>query len=123
MSTVLLVAAGGAAGAVLRYLIDRGIQQRGDGTFPWGTLAVNVLGCLVAAFIAGIVAGGASAPALYALVVVGLCGSLTTFSTFGYETVHLFADRARLRALANVVATLIAGFLAVATGLAVATLF
>lgn len=119
--TVLLVAVGGAAGAVLRYLIDRRVQRRADSDFPWGTLAVNVLGSAVLGVLAGLVFAGDEPPsAVRALVGVGLCGSMTTFSTFGYETVRLFTDRARLHAVANVLVTVLAGFAAAGAGILLA---
>lgn len=111
--TVLLVAAGGATGAVLRYVVDRLVQRRGAG-FPFGTLLVNVTGSAVLGLLAGLALGG---PAVQAAVGVGLCGSMTTYSTFGYETVHLFTERARLHAVLNVVGTIVAGFVAAGLGL------
>lgn len=120
--TVLLVAAGGAAGAVLRYLTDRRIQGRHDSVFPWGTFAANALGSLVLAFLAGLALFGSGnrIPALQALVGTGFCGALTTYSTFGYETVRLFSGGARLFAVVNVVATVLAGLGAGALGFALA---
>lgn len=120
--TVLLVAVGGAIGANLRYLIDRRVQRIGDSDFPWGTLTVNMIGSAVLGLLAGLVlAGGATPDAVRSLVGVGLCGSLTTFSTFGYETVRLFTDRARLHAVANVLVTVLAGFAAAGGGILLAS--
>ena len=97
--TVLLVALGAAIGAPLRYLIDRALQARHDSLFPWGTFTVNVAGSLVL----GILVGGAHAlpGAINPLLGIGVCGALTTYSTFGFETVRLLEDRARLYALLN----------------------
>ena len=92
--TVLLVALGAAVGAPLRYLVDRAVQARHDSLFPWGTFAVNVAGSLVL----GVLAGGSTSHAVpgsvVALVGTGLCGALTTYSTFGYETIRLIEDGA-----------------------------
>ncbi|MBK1788791.1 fluoride efflux transporter CrcB [Prauserella cavernicola] len=115
--TVLLVLLGGAVGAVLRYVIDQRVQRGHDSAFPWGTLTVNVAGSAVLGLLAGWVLAGGDSSALQALVGTGLCGSLTTFSTFGYETLRLLTERARLYAVANVVITVLAGFGAAGAGL------
>ncbi|TCB99615.1 fluoride efflux transporter CrcB [Micromonospora zingiberis] len=115
--TVLLVALGAAVGAPLRYLLDRAVQSRHDSAFPWGTLTVNVVGSLILGVLIGGATVGAVPGSLVALLGSGLCGALTTYSTFGYETVRLFEDGARRHALANVVlsvaAALGAAFVAV----------
>jgi CrcB protein len=117
--TVLLVALGAAVGAPLRYLVDRFIQARHDSLFPWGTLCVNLSGCLVL----GALAGSGGLPGwVAALVGTGFCGALTTYSTFGYETVRLVQERARLIALANVVVSLAGGLAAAYLGLGLAEL-
>jgi CrcB protein len=118
--TALLVALGAAVGAPLRYLVDRAVQGRHDSVFPWGTFAVNVAG----SFLLGLLAATAlRTPApLMAALGTGLCGGLTTYSTFGYETVRLLHERARLFALLNVAASIAAGFGAAAAGAALASL-
>lgn len=105
--TALLVFLGGMAGAPLRYLTDRLVQSRHDSHFPWGTLAVNVLGCLVLGALAG--AGTALPDPVLALAGTGLCGALTTYSTFGYETLRLIERGAYFYAAANVTLSVIAG--------------
>lgn len=115
---MLLVAAGGALGAVLRYLLDRRVQRLlRDTAFPFGTLTVNVMGSAVLGLLAGLALTGPSADALHAAIGVGLCGSLTTYSTFGYETVQLFAGRVRWLAALNVAVTVLAGLAAATLGL------
>lgn len=118
--TVLLVMLGGAVGATGRYLLDRRVQRWHDSPFPWGTLAVNVIGSLVLGVLAGAAMYDVESGAVNALVGVGLCGAMTTYSTFGYETVRLFADGARLYAVANVVTSVLAGLGAVGCGLLLA---
>lgn len=118
--TVLLVALGAAVGAPLRYLTDRAIQARHDSLFPWGTWCVNVAG----SFLLGLLAAGASGHGVSGQVValagIGFCGALTTYSTFGYETVRLIEAGSWLYAMANVAASIAAGLGAAFCGVAVA---
>jgi CrcB protein len=114
--TVLLISLGAAVGAPLRYLTDRAVQARLGSSFPWGTLTVNVggsllLGALVAADVG---------PAVGALLATGFCGALTTYSTFGYETLRLARDGERRRAAANAAASVLAGLAAASLGYALA---
>lgn len=106
--TLLLVALGGAVGAVGRFLADRLIASRVDAVLPWGTLLVNVVGSALL----GALAGAALPDPVWFLVGVGFCGALTTWSTFGYETVRLVESGARRYALLNVALTLVVGLTA-----------
>ncbi|RZQ63044.1 fluoride efflux transporter FluC [Amycolatopsis suaedae] len=112
MTTVLLVAGGAAVGAPLRYLTDRVLRARLGPAFPWGTLAVNVVG----SFLLGLIAGLPADPAVTALAGTGFCGALTTYSTFGHETVALARGGAAGRAAANVAVSVLAGVGAAALG-------
>ena len=116
----VLVILGGMVGAPLRYLTDRAVQSRHDTGFPWGTFAVNVSGSLVLGLLTGAVTAGAAGSHLQLLLGTGLCGALTTYSTFSYETLRLAEGGARFHAAANVVASVTAGLGAVYVGLAVA---
>lgn len=118
--TWLLVALGGAIGAPLRYLTDRAVQARHDTVFPWGTFAVNVVGCLVLGLLTGAFVAGAASSQLMLFLGTGLCGALTTYSTFSYETLRLVEDGARFYAVANIVASVVAGLGAVFVGVSVA---
>jgi CrcB protein len=104
--TALLVVVGAAVGAPLRFLADRwAVARRGHGSVL-GTLGVNVAG----AAILGLVLGLGNAPAwVGALIGTGFCGTLTTFSTFGYDVVRLAEERLAGRALAYLAATLVLG--------------
>lgn len=118
--TPLLVVLGAMVGAPLRYLTDRAIQSRHDSLFPWGTFGVNVAGSFIFGLLVGAgPAHGVSAHVL-ALAGTGFCGALTTYSTFGYETVRLIEDGSRFYAAANVVASIVAGLGAAFCGIAVA---
>ncbi|MEV0590081.1 fluoride efflux transporter CrcB [Nonomuraea cavernae] len=110
--TVLLVFLGGAIGAPARYLIDRYVQSRRQGVFPWGTLTVNVLGSLVLGFLLGMGAGAGLPEQVLLLVGTGICGALTTFSTFGFETLRLLEEGAVTEAVLNAVGSLVLGVLA-----------
>ncbi|MDH6572344.1 CrcB protein [Streptomyces sp. SAI-208] len=116
----LLVVAGAVVGAPLRYLTDRAVQSRHDSVFPWGTFAVNVTGCLILGLLTGAAAAGAAGSHLQLLLGTGLCGALTTYSTFSYETLRLAETGARLYALANVAASVVAGLGAAFAGAALA---
>ncbi|KOG86640.1 fluoride efflux transporter CrcB [Streptomyces varsoviensis] len=116
----LLVVVGAMAGAPLRYLTDRSVQRRHDSLFPWGTFTVNVVGCLVLGLVTGAVAAGAAPSGVQALLGTGLCGALTTYSTFSYETLRLAESGARFFAAANAVASVVAGLGAAFTGAALA---
>ncbi|KUO14451.1 fluoride efflux transporter CrcB [Streptomyces dysideae] len=116
----LLVVAGAMVGAPLRYLTDRVVQSRHDSVFPWGTFAVNVTGCLVLGLLTGAAVAGAASSHLQLLLGTGLCGALTTYSTFSYETLRLTETGAGLYAAANIVGSVMAGLGAAFVGVLIA---
>ncbi|MEU9088728.1 fluoride efflux transporter CrcB [Streptomyces sp. NPDC048428] len=116
----LLVIVGAAVGAPLRYLTDRAVQARHDTVFPWGTFTVNVSGCLVLGLLTGATAAGAASSHVQLLLGTGLCGALTTYSTFSYETLRLAGGGARFYAAANAVASVVAGLGAAFAGVTLA---
>lgn len=115
---VLLVALGAALGAPLRYLTDRAIQARHDTVFPWGTFGVNIAGSLVLGTLAGASLSGVAGERVQLLLGTGLCGALTTYSTFSYETLRLAETGALLHALANPLASIAGGIGAAGVGYA-----
>jgi CrcB protein len=109
MTGFLWVCLGAAVGAPGRYLVDRAIQARHDTLMPWGTMLVNVAGSLILGLLTGLSISREVPDAVALTLGTGLCGALTTYSTFGYETFRLFEDGARLYALLNVGVSLVAG--------------
>ncbi|MFF3766204.1 fluoride efflux transporter CrcB [Streptomyces sp. NPDC001922] len=116
----LLVAVGAAVGAPLRYLVDRAVQARHESVFPWGTYVVNMGGSLVLGAVTGAVAAGAASSRVQLLLGTGLCGALTTYSTFSYESLRLGERGHALAAAANVVGSVVVGLGAAALGRALA---
>ncbi len=120
MRWALLFLAGGA-GVMLRYALAGAVQTRTGGLFPWGTFAVNVLGCLAVGVMATwLEERSVLAPELRVALLVGLLGGFTTFSTFGLETWRLLAEGESVRAFANVAGSLVVGLLAVVAGVRLA---
>ena len=117
---LVLVGSGGFAGAVLRYATS-GLAHtivRGD-AFPYGTLAVNVIGCLLIGVLAGLVeARSVLGPETRLFIFIGLLGGFATYSTFGHETLALLRDGETLKAAGNVVLHLVLGLGAVWIGYA-----
>ena len=106
-----------------RYLLQGSVQRRAGeaqgwaAIFPWGTLAVNVLGCLLIGFLAVLFEERLLiAPATRTFLLIGLLGGFTTFSSFGFETFALARDGSTLLALANVATSVLAGLVAVVAG-------
>lgn len=111
---------GGAVGAAIRYLTDVFVQSRDDGVFPWATFAVNAIGSLILGATAGAVGPTGGPEWVMTVVGTGFCGALTTFSTFGFETVRLVEEGSVLAAALNTVGSLAVGIAACAGGWALA---
>jgi CrcB protein len=119
---VLWVGLGGFLGANARYWISIWVQQRWGGSFPWGTFIINVSGCFILGLFMTLFAERFEfehAPALRLAVAVGFIGAYTTFSTFEYETASLVQTNADFLALANVIGSVVVGFIAVWIGMLV----
>jgi CrcB protein len=115
----LWIAIGGAIGSVLRFACSGLIAERIGEVFPWGTLAVNILGSFVIGFFAtltgpdGRLLAGAAARQF---VMVGICGGFTTFSSFSLQTLNLAREGDWLRVIANIAASLVLCLVAVWLG-------
>lgn len=117
--TLLALVLAGAAGAAARYVVDVAVTGRTGGTFPWGTLVVNVAGAFLLGGIAGTVTVWGAPDAVRTVAGTGFCGSFTTFSTLVYETLTLAGD-GQWRLAALNLATLLAGGAAAGAGLGAA---
>lgn len=114
--TVALVVLGAVIGAPVRYLTDLMVQSRHDTVFPWGTFTVNVVGSFVLGVVGATVAVQGAPTWVLTLIGTGFCGALTTFSTFGFETVRLIEEGSWPEATLNVVASLAVGLAACSLG-------
>ena len=124
MKTALINAAavgsGGFLGALARYGLSGLVhRQFSQATFPYGTLTVNLLGCLAIGVIAGVAESRQLfGPEFRTFALIGVLGGFTTFSTFGYETFAMIRDDELMRAAANVAAHVIVGLALVWLGYA-----
>ncbi len=123
MGTYLWVAAGSALGGMARYWCSGFIAERAGDAFPWGTLAINILGSFVIGFFGGLTGPDGRflvSPDVRIFVMVGLCGGYTTFSSFSLQTLVLMQDGEWARAGANVLLSVVLCLFAVWLGVAAA---
>lgn len=117
MNRYVMIALGGAAGALARYQIAALIQTRLPLGFPWGTFVVNVTGCLVMGLAMVLLTDRLVAnPNWRYLIPIGFIGAYTTFSTFEFETFQAITEGGWLIGAANVAGSVVAGYAAVWIG-------
>jgi CrcB protein len=117
MNHYLAVAIGGCLGSVARYWLSGVVYRLSGSGFPYGTLAVNVLGCFVLGAIMSLVEYRQMfGPSLRVFLTIGVMGGFTTFSTFGFETFALLRDHEYAAAIGNVAGNVVIGLLAVVGG-------
>lgn len=105
---LIVIAAGGAAGAVMRYLVSNGVYQWLGRGFPWGTLAVNAIGSLLMGLLFVLLSERlALGPQWKGFLLIGFLGAFTTFSTFSMETLNLLENGEMGRALLNMVGSVV----------------
>jgi CrcB protein len=117
MPRVLLIGLAGFVGTLVRYWLSGIVARRSGETFPYGTLAVNVLGCLLAGFLYYFMYDRfLTSPTVRSMVFIGLLGGFTTFSSYGLQTFTLLRDGEFLLALLNIGLSNIAGLFLVWVG-------
>ena len=121
--TLIWIALGGAIGSVLRYTLGGAVQRFSSKGFPVGTLAVNVIGCLLIGILMQKLLHQQTHPAARAFLIVGFCGGFTTFSTFSAETIGLMLGGEMGRATIYVVLSVLLCLLATWGGMNVARAF
>ncbi len=102
MMNLAAIAIGGAVGALLRFWVSSGIYYVLGKEFPYGTLAVNILGSFLMGFLYILFLERIVSSELRAIVLIGLLGAFTTFSTFSIETMNLLLDGEQTKALLNI---------------------
>lgn len=118
---LLVVASGGALGAVARYVASGWVQDLAGGFFPWGTFAVNATGSLLLGFSLVWLQGTVASPETRQFITIGVLGSFTTFSTFSFEAVAMLRDGEWWRAGGYALGSVALGIAAVVVGGALAS--
>ena len=117
MMEIISVAVGGALGAVCRYLLGNFISRASGSALPWGTFAINIIGCFCMGLLMTLIVDREILPAAWRLFLcVGFLGGFTTFSSFGYETLMLLMEGRLLAVLAYVGGSVGLGLVAAAAG-------
>lgn len=118
MKAILLVGLGGGIGSILRYLTSLLVSKQVSSVFPWGTFAVNIIGCLLAGIILGVLERQQVLNSdLKILLITGFCGGYTTFSAFSIENIHLLQNGHPLTALLYILISILLGIIAVWAGM------
>lgn len=124
MSNIILVALGGALGAVCRYCLGNILNRALGSSFPYGTFIINIFGCLcMGLFMTLIVEKQLLPPSWRLFLCVGLLGGFTTFSSFGYEFLQLLTKGEFINGLCYAGSSLLLGLIAAALGCYTAKMF
>ncbi|MCD4679914.1 MAG: fluoride efflux transporter CrcB [Bacteroidales bacterium] len=116
MTKIILLLVGGAIGTLARYALSGLTRYHLDGTFPYGTLAVNLTGSLVIGLIWGLWETTSISINIRTFMFIGILGGFTTFSTYALETINLFRSGEEKMAVINILANNILGLLLVFLG-------
>jgi CrcB protein len=119
----LLVALGGAFGALARFGVANLLNTPAALRFPYATLLVNVTGSFLLGLVLRGFEGWPNEPGWRAFLAIGFCGAFTTFSTFSYENMRLLQERQYFTAFGNIVGSVVLCILAVLAGFAIAQRF
>ena len=110
MESYILVALGGAIGSVGRFGISQIFSSKAPTSFPWATLLINLVGCLLIGLIVGLAERyQVSSRSLRCFFIVGICGGFTTFSAFSLEALNLFQASQNIQAIAYVLISIVLG--------------
>ncbi len=123
MKIIIAVGIGSCIGGILRYLLSQLIQTKFLSTFPFGTLSVNIIGCLFIGLVFGYSERSYISMEWRLFLVTGLLGGFTTFSSFSNETIALIRDGQSWLALSYVVSSVIVGLIATFAGIFIIKLF
>jgi CrcB protein len=114
---LLYIGCGGALGTLLRYGVSISVARLTGGTFPWGTMCVNLIGAFIIGFLSALFEITAVSPNLKSFALIGILGGFTTFSSYTLETVNLLRDGELRLALSNILVSNIAGIVLVLLGI------
>ena len=124
MSKTILIGVAGLIGTLLRYWLSGFVARQTGESFPWGTLFVNIVGCLIAGAVFHLMEERALVnPTFRAVVMIGLLGGFTTFSSYGLQTFTLLRDGAFGLATLNLVVSNVLGLFMVWAGYGLAKAF
>ena len=119
MRLLLIIGIGGFIGSVLRYLISLSIQNKILSVFPFGTLGVNIIGCLVIGIIFGLSERTSLSSEWRLFLATGICGGFTTFSAFSIETFGMLREGQLMHAFTYICASVILGLIATFIGISI----
>jgi CrcB protein len=123
MKLTLMIGSGSFIGGILRYLLSQYIQVRNSSLFPWGTLAVNIMGCLLIGVVFGLAEKGNMTQTLKLFLTTGILGGFTTFSAFSVETFTLLRSGQQVVAIAYIGSSVLIGLLATFIGISLGKAF
>lgn len=122
MRLILGIALAGAAGTLTRYAVGTSVQRWVGTVFPWGTLCVNLVGCLLFGLVVGLWETHSTLnPEVRAIILIGFMGAFTTFSTLAGESAYFFREQQIAFLVFNLLLHNVLGILAVLAGLKIAT--
>lgn len=115
---MLFIGMGGFIGAISRYMISSQVQQLNKGIFfPWGTVSVNLLGCLMIGILIQLNESFYTfSPEIKNFIFIGILGALTTYSTFSNDTMNLILDQRYMTSMVYILIHIIIGLLALFSG-------
>jgi CrcB protein len=121
VQNIIAIAMGGAIGALFRYWVSTGVYNLLGRDFPYGTLAVNVIGSFVMGVMyVYLIERLSDTSMLRAMIIIGLLGAFTTFSTFSIETLQLFENGEVIKTMLNILLSVVVCLIAVWSGVVLA---